>query len=94
MYEISTSLYLDIADRLVAAIGGREFFSGVVTVHSGDVECRLICTLIVERSRVAEGASLSPISNLLPVWWECHTLVGGEELLNDFCFSELKATIL
>jgi hypothetical protein len=94
MYEISSSLYLDIADRLVAAIGGKEFFSGVVTVQSGDVECRLICTLIVERSRGVEGTSFPAISNLLPIWWECHTLIGGEELLNDFCFSELKASIL
>ena len=50
MYEISDLLYLKVAKHLSDAIGEKEFYSGVVALVDGDVECRLCCTLIVSRS--------------------------------------------
>ena len=90
MYEISPSIYRKIGDRLIGAIGRKEFFTGSVDLTHGDVECRLICTLIVEHNGVpTEGRCFSPITALIPIWWEFHTIVDGEERLNDFSFREL-----
>lgn len=89
MYTISTNLYLKLAEALVSKIGAKEFFSGTVECIDGDVECRLLCTLIVERGKGdVEGSSPRAIVALHPVWWECHTTQGGEEFLNDFSFKE------
>lgn len=94
MYKISTQLYLEIADKLMAAIGSKEFFSGSVRLTIGDTECTLICTLIVEHESIpTEGHCFCAISSLIPVWWEFHTIVDGEELLNDFSFKEFVETI-
>lgn len=95
MYEISSLVYHEIADRLMAAIGGKEYFSGSVCYVSGDTEYRLICSLVIEHGAPAsEGRSLRPVTALIPVWWEFHTFVSGEELLNDFSFGEFVATII
>ena len=90
MYEISPSIYRKIGDRLIGAIGSKEYFSGVVHLTEGDTECRLICTLIVERNEPpTEGHCFPPITALIPIWWEFHTVVGGEECINNFSFREL-----
>lgn len=95
MYGIATNLYLEIADRLVDAIGSKEFFSGVVSYTFGDVECRLVCTLIIHRAERAENdASYPRITEIVPVWWEFSTVDGSVQLLNDFSFGELKSYIL
>lgn len=95
MYEISSKLYLEIADRLMAEIGSKEYFSGVIFYTHGDVECKLLCSLIVERSRRVEPDESYPaVVDIIPVWWEFSTVEGSVEWLNDFSFSELKALIL
>jgi hypothetical protein len=53
------------------------------------VECRLTCTLVIERER----RDPSQIVALLPVWWEFKTIVGTEELLNDFSWCEMLQTV-
>lgn len=91
MYAISHQLYVELAERLAGAIETKEFFSGSVSCISGDVECKLICTLIVHRSQAEASEGCMPrISKLIPVWWECHTTIGSEEIINDFSFSELS----
>ena len=90
MYTVSHQLYLEVAERLMSAIGRKEYFAGSVTCVDGDTECRLTCTLIVVRNNhSADEGRLPEISKLIPVWWEFHTTVGSEELLNDFSFREL-----
>jgi hypothetical protein len=32
---------------------------------------------------------MAEIEKIIPVWWELHTTIGGQELLNDFSFREL-----
>ncbi len=95
MYAISHQLYLELASRLMSAIGSREFFSGSVSCINGDVECKLICTLIVHRSTPnnSEHCGLQ-ITKLIPIWWEFHTVVGNEEIMNDFSFRELSKIAL
>ena len=94
MYTISTKLYLEIADKLMSSIGSKEFFSGSVRLTDGNTECTLICTLLVEHdNKPSEGYCFNAISALIPVWWEFHTIVDGEEQLNDFSFKEFVDTI-
>lgn len=94
MYSISNHIYRDLGDSLIAAIGAKEFFSGSVCVVDGDVECRLICTLIIERRREPNGEErCGAITSIRAVWWECRTTIAQEELYNDFSFSELLETI-
>jgi hypothetical protein len=89
MYETTPSVYLKIAELLLAKIGTRDFFSGNVTLHDGDVECRLICTLVVSRERHIPYC----VVELLPVWWEFRTSTENGELSNDFSFSEMMRYI-
>ena len=94
MYEISNSLYLEIAERLADAIRSKSFFSGVVTLYEGDVECRLCCTLIISRSNENEPGGVERITSIVPVWWELKTDVFGEVICNDFSFNTMLTYLL
>ena len=95
MYEISTSLYREVGERLIETIGTREFFSGSIHLTHGEVDCQLTCTLIIERGeRTSEGHCFRPITALIPIWWEFHTYIDDEEKMNDFSFGELTALSL
>ncbi|MBR2429413.1 MAG: hypothetical protein IKB15_05480 [Alistipes sp.] len=84
------SIYREVGNRLMAAIGGKEYFSGSIDLTHGDVECRLTCTLFIRRDQQpTEGRCFRPVTALIPVWWEFSTSVGGEERMNDFSFREL-----
>ena len=84
MYEISDKLYANVAEELVVAIGAKEFFSGSVVAMDDEVECRLVTTLIVSHDEDCRS-----ITSIVPVWWECHTTIGGCEVCNDFSFSSV-----
>ena len=89
MYEISSSLYLEIAERLADAIRSKSFFSGVVTLYDGDVEHRLCCTLIISRSNENEPSGAERITSIVPVWWELKSSINGEPICNDFSFKTM-----
>ena len=94
MYEISSSFYLELAERLAEAICSKSFFSGVVAIHDGDVECRLCCTLIISRSNENEPSGALRITSIVPVWWELKTEVLGEPICNDFSFKTMLTYLL
>lgn len=87
MYEVSDELYLEIAAKLLGEVRALDYFSGSIIHTAGDVECRLVCSLIVER--VGDSERGVRVSRITPVWWEFHTTEGSVELLNDFSFSTL-----
>ena len=89
MYTISSKLYLEVADSLMAQIGTKEFFSGRVDVVDGDTICSLRCTLLVRHGKSEEGRSYPPITGLIPIWWEFHTTEGEEEFINNFSFTKM-----
>lgn len=94
MYEITSSIYLELAERLVAAISDREFFSGAIVAYDGDICCRLVCTVVVSREReLLDGSMRRVIKRIVPVWWELKTAVGEEVVDNDFSFEELRRVI-
>lgn len=91
MYSVLPELYHEAAARLSDAIDGENYFSGSLAFRFGDMDCRLTASVIVYRGRVLlpEGEQ-HPITDLVPVWWEFHTVGAGGEVLNDFEFSEMK----
>ena len=88
VYSVSSELYLEVAARLAEAIGG-ENCATRSTFPFGDMECRLTASVIVyrRRERLPEG-DRDAIADLVPVWWEFHTVRSDGEALNDFSFSE------
>ena len=89
MYEISESIYRRLAKMLIDEIGLSDFFSGSVTCYDGEVECRLVCTVVVRRSK----RNPRTIVGIAPVWWDLHSTIGEERLCNDFSFNEMLSTI-
>ncbi len=92
IYPISDALYAETLDRLIDAIGSRSYFSGVLTFPHHDLLCRLVLSVCVYRrtERLPEGDT-DRVADLVPVWWEFHTLADdGTEHPNDFSFGELR----
>lgn len=89
MYEISESINRRLAKMLIDEIGLSDFFSGAVTCYDGEVECRLVCTVVVRRSKHNPRA----IVGIAPVWWDLHSTIGQKRLCNDFSFNEMLSTI-
>ena len=89
MYTISSKLYLEVFESLMAKIATKEYFSGRVDLTDGDTFCSLLCSVVVHRGKGDNRGSLNGIDTIVPVWWEFHTTDGGQELLNDFSFGEM-----
>ncbi len=92
IYSVSTQLYCEVAEALLAAIGDRCYFSGTVELTSeDDVACRLVSSCVVYRTNaeMPEGEG-SRIRSVIPVWWEFHTACAAGTLDNDFSFRELN----
>ena len=52
MYEITSRLYEETAERLCDAIGSGNYFTGSIEFNFEDTECRLTATVIVYRRHV------------------------------------------
>lgn len=89
MYRVSSEIYDHVATLLVDAVADKGFFSGSITTCDGEVYMRLTATLVVYRNASA-GEGYGEIEDIVPVWWEFHTLCGNEEIINDFSFSTLR----
>ncbi len=91
MYNISPALYNEVAEHLTERMGRNGYFSGSLEFASNDVECRLVLSAVVYRRResMPEGER-EVISDVVPVWWEFHTVTEEGEVMNDFSFGELR----
>lgn len=89
MYYTTSSIYRELATALVEAIGYREFFNGSVVVMDGEVECRLVCTVVVHHSSTIP----TTIEGIVPVWWELKTTNCGGPIDNDFSFGEMMESL-
>jgi hypothetical protein len=90
MYEFSSDVYLQVAERLLEAIGDQDFFSGVVLGYDDEVCCRLRTTVVVHREPMSSvDMPRETTIRVIPVWWEMSTTIGDEELVNDFSFREM-----
>ena len=95
LYSVSPDLYRETAGRLAEAIGSESYFSGSLSFPFDGLDCRLTASVIVYRRReVLPEREYDRISDLVPVWWEFHTMIDGVERLNDFTFSEIRERLL
>lgn len=85
-----------MAQKLLEEVAELGYFAGVIDLSMFDdwgieVECQLITSLIIFRTPYSspEGDG-DIISNIVPVWIECHIIIEGEEQISDFDFEELK----
>ena len=86
-YSVPSELYREVALRLSEAIGSGGYFSGTLAFAWGEAECRLTASVIVyrRRERLPEG-DRDAIADLVPVWWEFHTVGSDGEALNETQF--------
>ncbi|MBR2502105.1 MAG: hypothetical protein IKB68_06495 [Rikenellaceae bacterium] len=80
--ETSFETYRHIAEELVCYARSRDFFRCKIVCTQGDI----VFTFILNAFSYHENGMLT---NIVPVWWECHTEEGELEYQNDFQFSEL-----
>lgn len=94
MYVLTPELYREAAGRLLDAIGMDGYFSGSVAFTAGDIDCRLVVSVVVYRAddTAPDGVRRS-ITDLVPVWWEFHTVTAEGEIPNDFSFNEMKTYV-
>lgn len=94
MYTISSKLYLQLATHLVELVEWDNYYSGSFEFYFDDVLCRMTLSAVIYRqSQPDEGFSHCAITDMIPVWWEFHTYVDGDEVLNDLSFNELREYI-
>lgn len=96
MYTVLSKVYLEVAERLSALIGLSHYYSGSFEIDFGEVACRMVLSAVVYRHQESfpEGRIVDIIDNVVPVWWEFHTVTEEGEVLNDFDFTELKEYLL
>lgn len=82
----SSTDYEVLAELLGERIAASDFFSGTIECECGDFSARLIASLIIYRTpRSSAPPSGGEIYDIVPIWWEMHTLLtDGSEVLNDF----------
>jgi hypothetical protein len=89
LWSVSEICYDDFAEKIVAAVGKREYFSGVFYSHTPDVSYRLELSIAIYRDQKS-----GEVVDVAFVWWDCTTIVededGGECFMpNDFDIDRL-----
>lgn len=95
--DFNDEMYRAVAEKLAAEIKSREYYAGTIELEFEGLLCQLIATVIVYRKTVEMpgGGIDSAIGNIVPIWWEMHTVPSaGREVLNDFSFERLKELLI
>lgn len=93
MIEISHQEYQRVADTLAPHLHSTDFYAGRTECTHNGYTSELIATLIVYRQPLhnTDLPTERHVIDVVPVWWEFHTYCpDGNEVLNDFSFSQLK----
>ncbi len=92
--DIASDAYQLFATRLLDELSGKNYFSGSFEFEVGDYSARLVATLFIYYTQVRQpDTEVTFISDIVPVWWELHTCIDGQEFLNNFSFNELREYI-
>ena len=92
--SITSAQYYRVAEKIIEQTMGRNYFSGVLEFDLEEYSVRMVTTLMVYyRKELLPQGEVTLISDIIPVWWEYHTFLDGEEKLNDFSFNELRGYI-
>ena len=91
MYDILPELYQKVLAEILDSVGNRGYYSGRLELEHEGVTCVMSLSAVIYRSeeRYPEGL-VQRIVDMVPVWWEFHTFLDGDELLNDFSFNYLR----
>lgn len=91
MVTINEEIYMNVAQRLLCAIGETNFFNSTVEFDNEEIYTTLRCTLIVYRETIEDPTeTFSRIIDIVPVWWEFATVQQCGTVGNDFSWRELK----
>ena len=91
MYDILPELYQKVLAEILDSVGNRGYYSGRLELEHEGVTCVMSLSAVIYRSeeRYPEGL-VQRIVDMVPVWWEFHTFLDGDELLNNFSFNFLR----
>ena len=94
MYDVLPELYQEVATKIIEQVGRRGYYSDALDFDWDGVECHMVLSAVVYRrtEQYPEGER-SVVADMVPVWWEFHTFIGGEEVLNNFSFNEMREYI-
>ncbi|MBR4995352.1 MAG: hypothetical protein IKY82_04760 [Alistipes sp.] len=95
MYEVSSEVYLEAAERLLSLLSLSDYYSGSFEFESNGLSCRMVLSAVIygHYEQLPEGVQNRVIDNIIPVWWEFHTTDESGERLNDFDFSEFRKVL-
>ena len=93
MYDVLPELYREVATKIIEHVGRRGYYSGVLDFEWESVECRMLSAVVYRRTEQYPEGERSLVADMVPVWWEFHTFVDGEEVLNNFSFNEMREYI-
>ena len=94
MYNVLPELYQKVLSKILDSIDSKGYYSGSHEFEYEGVECTMILSAVIHyrKERFPEGES-EFVADMVPVWWEFHSYVDGEEVLNNFSFNELREYI-
>ncbi len=91
MYDILPELYQKVLTEILDSVGDREYYSGHLEFDYEETACVMSLSAVVHQCDVRYPEGLfSCVTDMVPVWWEFHTYINGEEVLNNFSFNELR----
>lgn len=94
MYRISPEFYCKVAELLLEQVDLKEYYSGMFEFDFENVRCRMVLSAVVYRRDMMQPEGMIRIvADVIPVWWEMHTEIDGQEQLNDFSFNQLREHI-
>ena len=95
MYDVLPELYREVANKIIEHVGRRGYYSGALDFEWESVECRMVLSAVVYRrtEHYPEGER-SVVADMVPVWWEFHSVTIDGEQLNDFDFELLRRELI
>ncbi|MFR9651427.1 MAG: hypothetical protein SNG35_05330 [Rikenellaceae bacterium] len=94
MYNFSKKIYNQLSGHLLELIVSSSFLYATFNIETEQTLIKFSSTLFPQLEKIdyPEGHCFVVV-DLIPVWWSVRTFSGGEELLNDFDFNKLKASL-
>ena len=53
----------------------------------------VLSAVVYRRDMMQPEGMIRIVADVIPVWWEMHTEIDGQEQLNDFSFNQLREHI-
>lgn len=93
-YEIPNYAYEALANKILDSIKGT-YVSTKVEVVDEDVEIVFSLSAVIYTKREsAEDYDVEKLTDIVPIWWECHTYLHDKEIINNVSFNVLKDFML